>query len=68
MAGGLGRLGSHHGVPEYPLLLLLLPSLQGQAFEAGKARLKGLHFVGVQSSPEADEVQGFWLCREMTNL
>jgi len=42
--------------------------IEGQAFEAGKARLKGLHFVGVQSSPEADEVQGFWLCREMTNL
>lgn len=39
--------------------------IEGQAFEAGKARLKGLHFIGVQSSAEADDVKGFWLCREM---
>ena len=39
--------------------------LEGQAFEAGKANLKGLHFVGIQGSAEDDEVAGFWLLREM---
>ena len=50
-----------------PLALLPFPSChQGQAFEAGKARLKGLHFIGVQTSEEDDDVKGFWLCREMS--
>jgi len=40
--------------------------IEGQAFEAGKARLKGLHFIGVQTSEEDDDVKGFWLCREMS--
>lgn len=39
--------------------------LEGQAFEAAKAQLKGLHFVGIQGSAEDDEVSGFWLLREM---
>jgi hypothetical protein len=39
--------------------------IEAQAFEAGKARLKGLHFVGVQKTPEDDEVAGFWLVREV---
>lgn len=38
--------------------------MEGEAFEASKAALKGLHFIGVQSSAEDDEVAGFWLLRE----
>jgi len=40
--------------------------IEAQAFEAGKARLRGLHFVGVQCEAEDDDVEGFWLCREMS--
>ena len=40
--------------------------IEAQAFEAGKARLKGLHFVSVQATPEDDGVVAFWLCREMS--
>lgn len=38
--------------------------VEAQAFEQGKARMQGVHFVGVQEDPEADEVEGFWLLRE----
>ncbi len=39
--------------------------IEAQAFEVGKARLKGLHFVGVQATAEDDDVAGFWLVREI---
>ena len=42
--------------------------IEAQAFEASKARLRGLHFIGVQKSPEDDEVAGFWLVREMPEM
>jgi len=39
--------------------------IEGQAFEAGKTVLKGLHFVAIQNTATDDEVAGFWLLREV---
>lgn len=33
-------------------------------FEKGKQRLEGMHFVGVQTDPEADGIDGFFLLKE----
>jgi len=37
---------------------------EAQAFEKGKESLNGIHFIAVQKTVEADEVEGFWLLRE----
>ena len=37
--------------------------VEAEAFEAGKRRLGGLHFVAVQSDFEADDVAGYWLLK-----
>ena len=38
--------------------------LESKLFEEGKARSAGLHFLSVQSGPDADEPDGFWLLRD----
>lgn len=42
------------------------PTLQAEAqnFETAKQAAKQVHFIGVQSSPEADNFAGFWLLQE----
>jgi len=37
---------------------------EAQIFEKGKSEAAGYHFLSVQSSPDAEEVQGFWLLRQ----
>jgi len=37
---------------------------EAQIFEKGKNEAAGYHFLSVQSSPDAEEVQGFWLLRQ----
>lgn len=37
---------------------------EAQIFEKGKVEAKGYHFLSVQSSPESEDVQGFWLLRQ----
>jgi hypothetical protein len=38
---------------------------EAQAFENGKAAANGIHFLAVQEGPESDEVEGFWLLKEV---
>lgn len=44
------------------LPLFFLPA---QGFEEAKRALGGFHFVAVQSNPDADDVAGFWLLKEV---
>jgi hypothetical protein len=37
---------------------------EAQIFEKGKAEALGYHFLSVQSTPESEEVEGFWLLRQ----
>lgn len=37
---------------------------EAQIFEKGKTECVGYHFLSVQSSPDVDEVEGFWLLRQ----
>ena len=39
-------------------------SVDATAFEAAKKLVGGLHFIAVQTRPEADEVAGCWLLRD----
>lgn len=43
------------------------PALQTEVknFEAAKRRAKGVHFLAIQSSPDAEAFAGFWLLREL---
>lgn len=36
-----------------------------QNFEEAKRALGGFHFVAIQSNPDADDVAGFWLLKEV---
>lgn len=36
-----------------------------QNFEEAKRALGGFHFVAVQDNPDADDVAGFWLLKEV---
>lgn len=36
-----------------------------QGFEEAKRALGGFHFVAVQNNPDADDVAGFWLLKEV---
>lgn len=40
---------------------------EAQMFEKGKAEVEGYHFLSVQSSPEAEDVEGFWLLRQFSD-
>lgn len=39
---------------------------EAQMFEKGKSEANGYHFLSIQSSPEAEDVQGFWLLRKFS--
>ena len=41
---------------------------EGQIFEEGKSRMRGLHFVCVQKDEDDDEPAGFWLLRAMKGM
>ncbi len=45
------------------LASLTTPALlqEAQTFEAAKTRANQLHFIGVQTTPESDKFEGFWL-------
>ena len=43
--------------------LLEAQKREAQIFEKGKSDAAGYHFLSVQSSPDAEDVQGFWLLR-----
>jgi hypothetical protein len=38
---------------------------EAQGFEAAKQKADGVHFIGVQSSPQAQSFAGFWLLQEV---
>ncbi|CAM9105627.1 unnamed protein product [Pylaiella littoralis] len=38
---------------------------EAQGFEEAKRALGGFHFVAVQNNPDADDVAGFWLLKEV---
>lgn len=38
---------------------------KAQNFEEAKRALGGFHFVAVQDNPDADDVAGFWLLKEV---
>eukprot|EP01036_Dinobryon_divergens_P025609 gene25609-34175_t len=40
---------------------------EAQMFEKGKAEAAGYHFISVQSSPDSEEVEGFWLLRQFSD-
>lgn len=37
---------------------------EAETFEEGKRALRGLHFLSVQSGPEAEQPDGFWLLKD----
>jgi len=39
-------------------------ALEAQLFEEGKESTEGLHFLSIQSGPEADAPDGFWLLKD----
>jgi len=41
---------------------------EAKGFEAAKEKAKGVHFIGVQSDPQAQSFAGFWLLQEATGL
>lgn len=41
---------------------------EAQIFEKGKTSTNGFHFLSVQSDPDAEDVDGFWLMREFDSL
>ncbi|MBF2067517.1 MAG: Tab2/Atab2 family RNA-binding protein [Calothrix sp. C42_A2020_038] len=38
---------------------------EAKAFEQAKQKANGVHFIGVQSSPESESFAGFWLLQEV---
>ncbi len=38
---------------------------EGESFEAAKVNAKNVHFLAVQSDPDADSFAGFWLMQEL---
>jgi len=40
---------------------------EAQMFEKAKTEMQGYHFISVQSSPDAEEVEGFWLLRQFND-
>ncbi|MBW4645205.1 MAG: Tab2/Atab2 family RNA-binding protein [Goleter apudmare HA4340-LM2] len=41
---------------------------EAEGFEAAKQKANGVHFIGVQSNPEAQSFAGFWLLQEVNLL
>lgn len=52
---------------QYLLARMRTPTqtLEAETFEESKQRARGLHFLSVQSGPEADQPDGFWLLRDV---
>ena len=52
---------------QYLLARMRTPTqtLEAETFEESKTRARGLHFLSVQSGPEAEQPDGFWLLRDM---
>jgi hypothetical protein len=65
------RLVLETGVTESWILAnLRTPKLiaEAKAFEEAKQKANGVHFVGVQSSPQSEAFAGFWLLQEANLL
>jgi len=43
-------------------------ALEAQLFEEGKESTDGLHFLSIQSGPEADAPDGFWLLKDFETM
>ena len=54
------------GIDNYYLFGTINEARKAEAanFEKGKQRLNGVHFVGVQTDPDADGIEGFFLLKE----
>lgn len=66
--GATARLLLETGVNDrWTLASLSKPDLQAEArdFETAKQQAQGVHFLAVQSSPEAESFAGFWLLQEV---
>jgi len=52
---------------QYLLARMRTPTqtLEAETFEESKTRARGLHFLSVQSDPEAEQPDGFWLLRDV---
>ncbi|MBV8886991.1 MAG: Tab2/Atab2 family RNA-binding protein [Chroococcidiopsidaceae cyanobacterium CP_BM_RX_35] len=64
----VARLLLESGLSERWILVnLKTPQTQAEAagFEEAKQRAKGVHFLAVQSSPQAESFAGFWLLQEL---
>ena len=55
---------------QYLLARMRTPTqtLEAETFEESKSRTRGLHFLSVQSDPEADQPDGFWLLRDVESV
>ena len=51
---------------QYLLARMRTPTqtLEAETLEGNKATMSGLHFLSVQSGPEAEQPDGFWLLRD----
>jgi hypothetical protein len=58
------------GASDNWILARLNPDTQTEAarFEQRKQQAQGVHFIGVQSSPESEEFAGFWLLHDRSTL
>jgi hypothetical protein len=55
---------------QYLLARMRTPTqtLEAETFEQSKQRSRGVHFLSVQSGPEAEQPDGFWLLRDVEIL
>jgi hypothetical protein len=63
-----GRLVLETGATEsWVLASTRTPQMQKEAssFEEAKQKASGVHFIGIQSSPESESFAGFWLLQEV---
>jgi len=51
---------------QYLLARMRTPTqtLEAETFEESKARMRGIHFLSVQSGPSSEQPDGFWLLRD----
>ena len=43
-------------------------TLEAETFEQSKQRSRGVHFLSVQSGPEAEQPDGFWLLKDFETV
>lgn len=53
------------GPPNRRFFRFMWVDILAQGFEEAKRALGGFHFVAVQNNPDADDVAGFWLLKEV---